>query len=206
MPGVKIVGKIDLNNLNPRKQEKPETKPESKPKPETKSEPAPQIEVVPEQKAAETPPEPVQPVAEEKLVPEPVTPVVEAANPIEIANEEAGENEVVRARADRLSGPNIVGKITLPVEQPRRKDQPVASSSNIAGQDHKRKRKRKDGGPAPFTPGQPGQSSQSPAGQGQQPGNRPGGGYQGNRPQGAGGGGYQGNRPQGGRPTRAGKT
>lgn len=69
--------------------------------------------------------------------------------------EDAPENEVIRARAQRLTGPNVIGKIDLSAQQPqRRKDQPVASSSSAAANDHKRKRKRKD------APGQHGQGQQ----------------------------------------------
>src|SRR6202012_3884637 len=60
--------------------------------------------------------------------------------------EEEPEDEVIRAKAQRLSGPNVIGKIQLPVNEPKR-NQPVASSSNTNGAaDHKRKRKRKEGG------------------------------------------------------------
>jgi translation initiation factor IF-2 len=108
--GVKIVGKIDLDDLKP------------KPKAEQKA-----IEPV-----AETP------KVEEKAV-EPVVETPATPPPANI-------DEVVRARAGRLSGPNVVGKIDLPQE---RKANPVASSNAAA--DQKRKRKR-----TAFTPGQPG--------------------------------------------------
>src|SRR5690606_8696740 len=75
---------------------------------------------------------------------------------------------VIRAKAERLTGPNVVGRIELP-SAPARRGQPVASSSNAAGADHKRKRKRKDN-----APGQAGQASNRPA--------PASGGYQGNRP------------------------
>ncbi len=105
--GVKIVGKIDLDDLKP------------KPKAEEKA--------------------PVEtPKIEEKVI----EPVVETpATP-----PETSIDEVVRARAGRLSGPNVVGKIDLPQA---RKANPVASSNAAA--DQKRKRKR-----TAFTPGQPG--------------------------------------------------
>lgn len=57
------------------------------------------------------------------------------------------EDKVIRAKAERLSGPNVVGRIELPVRQQRQRDVPVASSSGagISSQpDNKRKRKRKD--------------------------------------------------------------
>src|SRR5690606_5225654 len=67
-----------------------------------------------------------------------------------VAKTEQGD-PIIRAKAQRLAGPNIVGKIDLPVKSTRSKDTPVASSSNpgAANQnaDNKRKRKRKDNRP-----------------------------------------------------------
>src|SRR5690606_15214624 len=98
----------------------------------------------PEEKPEEVPAVPSAPEAEaERPAQEP-----------EPKKEENAESEaVIRAKAQRLTGPNVVGKIKLPVEQPRRRDQPVASSSNVSGSDHKRKRKRKDAGTPNTGPG-----------------------------------------------------
>ncbi|CAM3699179.1 translation initiation factor IF-2 [Mucilaginibacter galii] len=240
LPGVKVVGKIDLNNLNktptaPAEKAAPAVvapvpeaaKPAPAPAPEPVAPtpapvapaPAPVAPVekapAPEPVVAAKPapaPEPVvptpAPVAPKPVTPEvkaPVAPVATAPStpapaPAPNVPTVAPENEVIRAKADRLTGPNVVGKITLPVENNRRGNGPVASSSNT---DHKRKRKRKENAPGqnPNQPGQQGgqQPAQGQGGPGQQggggyQGNRPGGGYQGNRPA---GGGYQGNRPAG---------
>jgi translation initiation factor IF-2 len=212
LPGVKVVGKIDLNNLNGRgNQEKPAVKeapkPEVKPveikapevvKPEAPKPVAPPVQPPVAQKQ----PEPVvvapvvakQPEAIEKEVikevpkvaaPQPA-PIVEApvvakapevkapvtvtppVVPVAVAapaEEVPAESEVIRARADRLTGPNVVGRITLPVTPPKRGSQPVASSSNTANNnsaaDQKRKRKRKENGP-----GQPPHTGQAPNTQG----------------------------------------
>ncbi|WP_316796622.1 translation initiation factor IF-2 [Pedobacter agri] len=218
LPGVKIVGKIDLNDLNsktrPVKKEeapvtppapvakveepaKPVEQPKAEEKPvEAKKEEAPvvqtPVQASPPAAKAETPAKPVeQPKVEEK--PAEVKPAT-------------NEPEVMKARTVKLTGPNIIGKIVLPTT-PDRRNGPVASSSDSEAAKRKRKRKK-----APGAPGQPGQhggqgqQGQNPAGQGQggapgqprQPyqGNRPGGGtpYQGNRPAGQGGTPYQGNR------------
>ncbi|HTD41657.1 MAG TPA: translation initiation factor IF-2 [Mucilaginibacter sp.] len=134
LPGVKVVGKIDLNA--PYRAEK-------------KEEPA--VVAKEEVKVPEVKPEPKEEVkapvvkAEPEPVKEPVKPVVEKPIVVEepVQNEEP-EDEVIRAKAQRLSGPNVVGKIQLPVNEPKR-NQPVASSSNTnSAADHKRKRKRKD--------------------------------------------------------------
>ncbi|MBS7565849.1 translation initiation factor IF-2 [Mucilaginibacter sp. Bleaf8] len=269
LPGVKVVGKIDLNNLNarPARQEPkpepvketpapapvaekpaapapaptpapaPEPKPEPKPEPvkETPA-PAPVAEKPAAPAPAPTPapapepkpepkPEPVKetpapaPVAEKPAAPAPAptpapAPVNTPAAPAASTEGQAPADDVIRAKAERLTGPNVIGKIQLPVDNGRR-NQPVASSSNPNSADHKRKRKRKDtpggqnNGPQQGqgqNQGQQGggdqrQGGQQGGGQGQHHGgNRQGGGnYQGNRPgygnRPGGGGNYQGNRP-----------
>jgi translation initiation factor IF-2 len=228
LPGVKVVGKIDLNNLNakPAPVEKPVAveKVEEVVKPEPvvqapvpEPEPVKEVpkEVVPEAPKAEEVKKEVPPVAAPAVEPvvaaaEPapeaappvVAPPAEVTPPVAAATDEPHEPEVIRAKAERLTGPNVIGKIQLPVNAPKRN--PVASSSNTnSAADHKRKRKRKDNqgpghnnqgnqqniNPASHAPNPPG--SQQPHG-----GNRPDFRNRGNNP-GAGapnqGGG--GNRP-----------
>ena len=212
LPGVKVVGKINLNDLNGKGHQekpvvkeapKPEVKPVEAKAPEIKTpeppKPVAQPEPVVQKQQEPAAPAPVvakQPEATEKEVvkeapkaeaPKPV-PIVEApvaakvpevkasvavvppvapapvaeAAPVE---EVPAESEVIRARADRLTGPNVVGRITLPVNPPKRGNQPVASSSNTANNssaaDQKRKRKRKEN-----APGQPPHTGQAPNTQG----------------------------------------
>jgi translation initiation factor IF-2 len=224
LPGVKIVGKIDLNDLNSK------TRPAKKE--ETPAAPAPVVEQ-PVVKASE----PVKPVEQPKVEEKPIEvkkeetpvapapavepPVVKAPEPVKSVEQPkveekpaeakpvSNEPEVIKARTVKLTGPNIIGKIVLPTT-PDRRNGPVASSSDSEAAKRKRKRKKTPG--APGQPGQHGgqgqQGQNNPAGQGQgqsgtpgQPrtpyqGNRPGGGtpYQGNRPAGQGGTPYQGNR------------
>jgi len=171
LPGVKVVGSINLNDLNAKpqfgeKKETPEVKQEEAPAPqpepkkeEIKPEPVAEVkkEVIPETPKVETPvveaPKVEAPVVVEApkaaapvVVAPPVTPpaapvaVAEPVTPTPPAAEEPQENEVIRAKAERLTGPNIIGKIQLPDAQKRN---PVASSSNNSA-DQKRKRKRKD--------------------------------------------------------------
>jgi translation initiation factor IF-2 len=78
--------------------------------------------------------------------------------------------EHISVKFEKLTGPNILGKIQLPVDPPKKK--PVASSSNVDGDKRKRKRKDKGGtgtnAGGPRTPGQarpPGQGG-GPGGQG----------------------------------------
>ena len=149
---------------------------------------APRAEVKPESAPVEV--KAIEPVAESKVTVE---------TPAE-TTDEAAEPEVIRAKAERLTGPNVIGKIQLPVNPPKRN--PVASSSNTNAADHKRKRKRKDhqGGPG-TNQQQPGthasQQQANPPGQ-QQPhgGNRPDfRNRSNNQPGGGGGNAGGGNRP-----------
>jgi translation initiation factor IF-2 len=193
LPGVKIVGKINLDDLNsktrpdkkPAEAEKPVAPVETAPAAPAKAEepvkvPEPKADtqesVKTEEKVAEAP----QPVAETAAEPEvkatPTTETKQEQKPESRPNTQESNPDatVIRAKAERLSGPNVIGRIELPTT-PARRGNPVASSSSAAGADHKRKRKRKDN-----MPGQPGQAQPGT----QQPGtNRPAsGGYQGNRP------------------------
>lgn len=137
--GMKIVGKIDLESLRtgkPKAVAKEEETVEA-PAPEPEK-PVQQPETSAEPKPADTPqPEAAAPApAEQPAAPEP------ASEPTE------SQPEIIRARAQRLAGPNVVGRIDLSQHQP--KERPVASSSGTAGvssHDHKRKRKRKDKSP-----------------------------------------------------------
>jgi translation initiation factor IF-2 len=161
LPGVKVVGKIDLDA--------PVQQPEKKAEPViAKKEVTPEVKAEPKEEIKEVAkPEPVK---EQKEEARPVAPPVAAAPVAEEVVEEA--DEVIRAKAQRLTGPNVVGKITLPVDPAKRN--PVASSSNTAGNaaDHKRKRKRKDNQPQQGAGG----GNNRPGGQAPQQGggNRPG--------------------------------
>jgi translation initiation factor IF-2 len=176
--GVKVIGKIDLNDLDAqhervekkeepvvsKKEVTPEVKPEPKPEPKEEIQ---KPEPIAKPEPVEEPKEEVQ--QDKPQAPEPI--VAETADA-----EQPGVDEVIRAKAERLSGPNVVGKIQLPVNAPKR-NQPVASSSNTSAADHKRKRKRKDqqgghqgsghaGPPGHSAPGQqgahPGQQQPNP--------------------------------------------
>ena len=216
--GVRIVGKIDLNNLNALRIEKPvvqnevELKQQDVPKPEGVEQEAVKPEAVvnspqPEPKHAADKPKEIAdaPKAEDKNDNKSSEPVVESlavATPGELTTNEPVEIEVIRAKAERLTGPNIIGKIELPVNAPKRN--PVASSSNTnSSADHKRKRKRKDNqGPGYNNQNYTGQPGNNPAQQAANPpgqqqahgGNRPDFRNRGNAPAG-GGASAGGNRP-----------
>ena len=113
LEGIKVVGKIELE---------PEKKVVEKPK---EKEP----EVVVEQKQ--------QPVA--KVVP----PKEKEKEPPVVVPEKQPEQELIKAKANNLQGLKVVGKIELPQEKEKKKEQPVASSDIRKEQDRqKRPRKR----------------------------------------------------------------
>ncbi len=227
LPGVKVVGKIDLNNLNakPRTEKKEEEEVKAvveepqkieEPKVVAKPEPVaappiipvvqkaePIVEAIPEK---EKQPEVVQPAAEIKITEAIVEkPVVVAAPPVVETIPETPdtsddqEDDVIRAKAERLTGPNVIGKIQLPVNTPKR-NSPVASSSNAnSAAEQRRKRKRKENAPGQRPQSNQTQSPQPNSGGQQGGGNHQGGQHQGGQHQGGGqqGGGQPGggNRP-----------
>ena len=99
--GPKVVGKVDLDALKPKKPAKKVAKKEE-----------------------------VQPAALEASKPADTKPVEETKPEAQEAVQPA-ESEVVRAKAEKLSGPTVVGKIELPVEKKK-----------TTGEDGKRKRVR----------------------------------------------------------------
>lgn len=121
--GLKVLGKINLEDLSPKKKKKVE-EPVKTPAPEApKAEPI----VIAEPVA-------VPPVVE--------APVAKAPEPVEqpVAPPAEEDTKVTEPNYERLSGLKVMGKIELPVEQPK-KPQPVASSDDSAG---KKKRRRKN--------------------------------------------------------------
>lgn len=123
--GPKIIGKIDLSTINTKTRPDKKVAVEEK-KPEPKEEkPEPKQEEKVEEKVVEKPE-----VVQQKVVEKPVT-------------------ETIRVQSQKLAGPNVIGKIELPVEKPK-----------ISGAE-KRKRKRvRKVDVASQTPGQGGAQQQ----------------------------------------------
>lgn len=175
VPGMKVVGKIDLDNLKKDSKSVAAAKEETEVKEKPVSTPVVEetpVEVIKETekteiKEVETPKAdkdkaeetsnaetdiaavPDEVVEEKPATPATVTPPVPTTPTAPTAPVvEKKKDHVIRAKAERLSGPNVVGRIELPSRPQRQKDVPVASSSGtgIGGSvsDNKRKRKRKD--------------------------------------------------------------
>lgn len=132
----KVVGKIDLSSINertkpPRKTaaEKRREKAEKKKTETAKKEgkPAEKPEEKKPEPAAEKPAEEVQLPVEEKKVQE--------------EKEEKTDN-FIKTEVQKLSGPNILGKIDLPAEKKPAKKKPVASSTDDKVSPKRKKRKR----------------------------------------------------------------
>lgn len=164
----KVVGRVDLDALNPKKKLQP------------KAEEPKKVEKIPEKPVAKVEPKPEPKKEEPKVETPPPPPPAEPEPP-----------QIMRAEAEKLSGLTVIGKIDLPVERPKKK-QPVASSSDDdLRKKRKRKRIAKDG--QPNTQGN--QGGQGAPGQGGQGGGQ-GGQNRGQGGQGGGQGGQ--NRGQGG--------
>jgi translation initiation factor IF-2 len=152
LEGIKVVGKIELEKKPVAKAEVATPEAEKPPVEEKK----PVIEEKPV--VAPEPPKKVEaPVVEEKK-PEPV--VVPSK---EIVIPQPPEQELIKAKADKLKGLKVVDKIELPVD--KKKDAPVASSDTQKDNKGKRPRKR-----IPSPNDQPQQTGQRPP---HQPGQRP---------------------------------
>jgi translation initiation factor IF-2 len=140
-PEINIVGKIDLDAINkPRqkqaKKQATETKEEATAEP-TQAEEVKKVaekgEEKQEVKVEEKSHKEIEPVAEPEVV-EP-----KAAEPAK--EPEKAKVEIYKTEVRRLSGPTVVGKIDLPVEEKRK---PAASSSDSdASADARKKKKRK---------------------------------------------------------------
>jgi translation initiation factor IF-2 len=127
LEGIKVLGKIEL-------EKKPATKAEpvaEQPVAEQKvKEPAPAVEEAPKKEKEIEKVEP--PVVEKQQPPVQQQPAVQPQAP---------EQELIKARADKLKGLKVVDKIELPVEKEKKKDAPVASS-DLQKDKGKRPRKR----------------------------------------------------------------
>lgn len=168
-PAIKVVGKIDLASLNTktRPDKKAPAKAEEKKAEPVAEKPAPVEKPV----VVETPP--VVEAKVETLVAPKAEPVAEVKAPVV----EEVKDETIRARAAKLSGTNVIGKVDLSAFE--KKKQPVASSSGQQADANKRKRKRKDkGNPVPGAPQAPGTGNNRPI-EKANPGRS---NYQGNRP------------------------
>lgn len=191
---LKVVGKIDLDNIGKSKPKKVEKAPEPKaPEAPQKEEvkPAP-VETKPT--PVEAKPAPVEekkevkvekPVQEEAAAPSVQAPAepepVKAPEPVAAPKEEkapvasSSSEETIPTRYAKLEGPKVIGKIQLPDVKSKDK----VGSSSSGGQDNKRKRKRTNKPGTTVSPTQPGQNR--PAGQGGRTDNRPGARPQGRR-------------------------
>ena len=149
--GPKVVGKIDLDQMNQK------TRPAKKAKGESPKEEGEKAE---EKKASDkekkAPPAEAEPeaAAEEKVAAEAQEAekvrAQEEAKAKEADAKKKEEQNLIPTRVEKLSGPTVVGKIDLPEKREPKKKQPVASSKdNDVHLDQKKKRKRirKESGP-----------------------------------------------------------
>ncbi|MDF1695467.1 MAG: translation initiation factor IF-2 [Saprospiraceae bacterium] len=137
VPGIKILGKIDLdaNKRPPKKKEKPVEKKVEKP-------------VFEEKKEEVKPSEPAPKKKEEKAEPAKDTAPKEKEAPKQKTGSKAPVEEMIRAKTPELAGLKIQGKIDLSSIQPAKKakkdeKKPQQSASKPGQNDPRKKRKRK---------------------------------------------------------------
>lgn len=141
---VKVVGKIDLDTV--KKKTKPVKKKEEKP---SEKEPEPEAKKktpVKKNKPVEKEGTPVKEERAETEASDKIVSDVEPAKedkkePVEESSKKA-EEEIFKSKIEKLNGPTVVGKIDLPVVEPKKK--PVASSKDKEVSKKKRKRIRKN--------------------------------------------------------------
>ena len=138
---IKVVGKIDLESLNPK------TRPDKKTKEEKQREAKEKAERDAAEKKAE------QKKAEEAKKAEAEKKALEAqkAEEAKKAEQAATEPKFIKTEVKKLEGPKILDKIELPDERKRTKQQPVASSEG----DSKKKKRKRIGGKPENTKAQP---------------------------------------------------
>ncbi|MEX2335859.1 MAG: translation initiation factor IF-2 [Fulvivirga sp.] len=164
LQGIKVVGKIDLDKKSTPQETKekpgePEAKKEEakkaseevkeeEPQPEpqevkAKEEKEKPVEEKPEEKPAEKE-EPVEKkeTVQKEEIQEPVAKAEPASKEEQKEVPKEEKSTLIEARADKLKGLKVVGKIELPVEKDKKKDKPVASSDDRKEQ-KKKKRPRK---------------------------------------------------------------
>lgn len=128
-PGIKVIAKIDLDALaGPKTKKKKEA--------ETVKSPEPEPEPV------EETPQPVV-VEENKAIPEAIEPVTEEIPVVKPEQEEKVATPIFKTEVRKLTGPTVVGKINLPVEDKKKSDDSSADGAD-ARKKKKRKRIRKD--------------------------------------------------------------
>lgn len=149
VPALKVVGKIDLNPKAKITSEEPAIE---KPAPVVEK-PAPVVEKTPEVKVVEPDPIPVEKPIEVAAETKEVQPVIdtpkvkdvkEVAPETEAAPDKDHDIEKVEMRKEVLSGPKVVGRITLPSEKTGNSG--LANAARKDMQEIRKKRKRKEKG------------------------------------------------------------
>ncbi len=143
--GLKVVGKVNLDEINQRTRPAKKTKQQKKKEAELKKKAAKEEadKKKAKQKEAKVEKEEPKPVTIEKQEPE--KPVAEKIPEKPEPAEEKQADNFIPTEVEKLTGPKILDKIDLPEtsKHGKKKKQPVASSSdNKVGQNKKKKRKR----------------------------------------------------------------
>ncbi len=132
---LKILGKIDLQSINERTKPPKKSPEERRKEREQKRKETSKKKPVNKVEAPKQPEEKKKAVIEKQEKPKPPTPPEE--KPVE-----KPEEKVFKLKIEKLTGPNIIGKIDLPEKHKLEKKKPVASSSDEKAKIKKKKRRR----------------------------------------------------------------
>ncbi len=134
-PGLKVIGKINLTDLEPKSKDKKGKKTEKVAEKEAEKEVESKGKSTKKTTKKDT--EEIEIAAEIKIETPTVVPIIPEV-PVEITPTE--DTQIQEPNYEKLSGLKVMGKIELPVEQPAKKPVPVASSDENS---LKKKRRRK---------------------------------------------------------------
>ncbi|MFP4469974.1 MAG: translation initiation factor IF-2 [Bacteroidales bacterium] len=140
--GLRVLGKVDLSTINEKTKPARKSAAEKRKEREERWKADKAKTVKDKEKPAEKPeakPKAEEKPAEQKKQPEPK---VDQAPSVPNKEQEPKDENFIRTRVEKLQGPNIIGKIELPVERKSEKKKPVASSSDDKVKLKKKKRKR----------------------------------------------------------------
>jgi len=142
----RVLGKIDLSQINERTKPPKKTAKEKREEREKKKKAEQDVKAARGKKARETKTTQEKIAAEKKEKAEAAQKETEKAKPeptpaAEPPKEEKPDN-FIKTEVEKLQGPSIVGKIELPVEKKPGKKKPVASSTDDKLKPKKKKRKR----------------------------------------------------------------
>ncbi len=147
---LKVVGKIELEEEKKKSKTSVEKEPAQGKKEKKKT--ATEKKETKEKTGKEEEPAPAPPAGTEETVPSEAVAEKEEAEETAVVTGPAAEKEktpeedtnFIKSEVEQLTGPTVVGKIDLPVEEPKKKKPVASSKAPVEGKKGRRRRIRKD--------------------------------------------------------------